>query len=106
MSFQLTGPITDLLVALRSMCYIQILACNLITGQTRVLAVDKQRLQCYSALAEDPERPSYLLTCEAVVEFDALDAGLYQLLGTALLRDTQTCGIVTGPVVQAPGPAA
>ncbi len=97
--FQLSGQAAYLLNTQQSPYFVQVLACDLATGQTTVLAADKRQLQPFSRLAADQQGLQwYPLAYTTTVEFGLPSIGRYQLLGTVLFPDSNTVGTGLGPI--------
>ena len=85
--FQLSDP-TGAHALIGEMPYfVQILAYNLATGLTEVLATDHQHLHAGQS------------ACAPTVEFATPRVGRYRLLGTVLLPDGDAAGVALGPVL-------
>ena len=85
--FQLSGPTAYLAAAHQWRYAIQILACDLNTCRTRVLAADQAKLR--------PET----LTYTAAVECNLPETGNYQLLATILFPDDGAVSVTRGPML-------
>ena len=86
-NFQLSGTAAEQIASGQPHYFIQLLACNLTSHQTAVLAADQGQLQ--------PE----LLAYTATVEFPLPSLGHYQLFGMIMLPENNTSGVAFGPVL-------
>jgi hypothetical protein len=86
-NFKLSGPAADPMINDRARYFIQVLACEWVTGQTTVLAADHQQLR------------SDTLSHTITVEFPPPKVGRYQLAGMVLLPDGETVGVTLGPIL-------
>jgi hypothetical protein len=84
---QLSGAAAYLATAHQHLYDVQILACDLATGQTSVVGTARQQLQ--------PET----LTYTANITFDLPPIGRYQIVGTVLIPDEEVVETVLGPVL-------
>ncbi len=85
--FELSGPAARAVAARRSRFFVHVLACELITGQTTVLAVDQPQLR------------ADLLVYTTTIGFVVPGVGRYQLMGIVLLPDEDVVGVRLGPIL-------
>lgn len=86
-NFQLSGTATGRAATYSLRCFTQILACDLATSQTTVLAADQHQLR--SSLPDN----------KTILEFALPEVGRYQLLGMVLLPDIDIVGVTLGPLL-------